>query len=381
MSNNVPITNGQGQSSVAAEEIATVKYQKIKVVGGEVGSTSVMGVNPDGSLKASIIGIANVFIAGGSVAVTVTPPANQSVSGAVTAPPGSVMTVGQLAGSVMAVTGTFTPAANQSVSGAVTAPPGSVMTIATLAGSVMAILGTVTAPAGSVATTVHPAASITAVRTDTASVITTQIAGSIMAISGTVTATAGSIATVVNPAGSVTAVRTDTASIITLFGQVPSLVGTYAEDAASQTGDKGFLVMGARNDTLSSVTSADGDYSSHVVGPSGELITANSPITKWIAGQSSVMYGTSVQVLAAAGTSIFNYLSAMQIANDSATFSRVKITGGLGSVLAWTVAPASGGSNIVFTNPIKTGENSGISVSISGISSVYITMQGFTAKI
>lgn len=443
---DVPITFGQGQASIAAETIGTHTYQVIKVVGGETGSTSVLGVNPDRSINVSVLGVPNVFIAGGSVAALAS--GNQSVSGAVTAPPGSVMTVNQLAGSVMAVSGTFTPAANQSVSGAitfpagsiatvtfpagsvtavtfapaanqsvsgaVTAPPGSVMTVATLAGSVMAISGTVTAPAGSVLTIVHPAGSVTAVagattttagsvissaapagsvmavRTDTASVITTQLPGSIMAVSGTFVTPAASIQSVANPAGSVTAVRTDLASVITVttvvgsvisYLQAPSLVGTYAEDAPSASGDKGFLVMGARNDTLASVTSADGDYSSHVVGPSGELIIANAPITKWINGQTSVMYGTSVQVIAAAGTSIFNYLSAMQVANDSATFSRVKVTGGLGSVLAWTVAPANGGSNIVFTNPIKTGENSGISVSISGVSSVYVTMEGFTAKI
>lgn len=445
MSNNINVTEGTGKT-VATEDLGGAQYQKIKVVGGQTGSTSVMGVNPDGSINVSIIGA--LALTGSVVAI---PAGNQSVSGAVTAPPGSVATTVHPAGSVTAVT--FSGAT--SVSGAVTAPPGSVMTVAALAGSVMAVSSS--APAGSIAavtitsiatagavmgsvaalqgtnpwTTVRPAGSVTAianlagsitavsgattttagsvissaapagsvmaVRTDNASVITTQIAGSIMAISGTFVTPAGSVQSVTNPAGSVTAVRTDNASVIAVFQnssiisvpvgstitvlQAASIVGTYAEDAPSASGDKGFLVMGARNDTLASVTSADGDYSSHVVGPSGELIIANSPITKWLAVQSSVMYGTSVQVMPAPGASIFNYLSSMQIANDSGTFSRIKVTGGLGSVLAWTVAPANGGSNIVFTNPIKTGENSGVSVSISGVSSVYVNMQGFTAKI
>lgn len=56
MANNVAITDGQGQSSVAAEQIGTVKYQIIKVVGGETGSTSVMGVNPDRSINVSVLG-------------------------------------------------------------------------------------------------------------------------------------------------------------------------------------------------------------------------------------------------------------------------------------------------------------------------------------
>lgn len=168
-------------------------------------------------------------------------------------------------------------------------------------------------------------------------------------------------------------------STITVL-QAPSIVGTYAEDAASASGDKGFFVMGVRNDTMSSVTSADGDYSSHVVGPAGEMLVANSPITKWLSAQTSVMYGTSVQAVAPQGASVFTYITGLQIANDSGTFSRVKITGGLGSVLSWTVAPANGGSNIVFPNPIRTGENSGVSASISGVSSVYVSMQGFTSK-
>lgn len=158
------------------------------------------------------------------------------------------------------------------------------------------------------------------------------------------------------------------------------VTGNYAEDSAHTSGDVGVLTLGVRNDTMSSVTSADGDYGAISLGPVGEVITAPAPITKWWSAQTSVMYGTSVQALAPQGGSIFTYISGLQIMNDSANASRVKITGGLGSVLAWTIAPATGGSNIVFTPAIKTGENSGVSASISGISSVYLTMQGFISK-
>lgn len=342
MANNIAITQGSGTASVATEQIGTVQYQKIKVVGGETGSTSVMGVNPDRSINVSVIGspaftfsgsgsivaipvgsviayvqnsVATVII-GGSVAATFTPPANQSVSGAVTAPPGSVMAVRMDAASVLAIVqGSVlaVPTGSQSVSGATTAPPGSVQ----------------------------------AVRTDAASVI---------------------------------AISTNVGSTIAVL-QAPSIVGTYAEDSAAASADKGLFVLGVRNELMPSITSADLDYSPIAVGPAGEVLTANSPITKWVSGQSSVMYGTSVQVIPVGGTSVFNYLTGLQIANDSGTYSRVKITGGLGSVMAWTVAPGNGGSNIVFPNPLRTGENSGISVSISGVSSVYVTMEGFTAKI
>lgn len=490
---DVPITYGSGNASIAAETIGTHTYQVIKVVGGETGSTSVLGVNPDRSINVSVVGVVNM--AGSILAV---PTGNQSVSGAVTAtaPPGSVMATTapaasvmavrtdsasvittQIAGSVMAIAGTFTTPAGSiqstttpagsvlavrtdnasvittqpagsvmNISGTVTNPAGSIQSHTNPAGSVTAVSGTFTTPAGSIQSTTNPAGSVgaqiayqlagsilatsatvlpgsvsgaitappgsvMAVRTDNASVITLQLAGSIMATSATVLP--GSVSGAITaPPGSVLAVRTDLASVITtqiagsvmatsavqpagsimtvvtpagsvqavIFGNA-SIVGTYAEDAPAASGDKGFLVMGARNDTLASVTSNDGDYSSHVVGPSGELITANAPLTKWIQAQSSVMYGTSVQVVAAQGASVFTYITGVYIANDSATFSRVKVTGGLGSVLGWTVAPANGGSNMPIANALKTGENSGVSVSISGVSSVYVTMTGFIAKI
>lgn len=162
--------------------------------------------------------------------------------------------------------------------------------------------------------------------------------------------------------------------------QNSSVAGTYQEDNAHTTGDRGIFSLNVRNDTMSSVTSADGDYGAMAIGPSGEAIVANSPLTKWIQGQNSVMYGTSVQAIAPQGASVFTYITGVQVANNSGTFSLVKFTGGLGSVLGYTVAPANGGSNVMLLNAWKTGENSGVSASINGVSSVYISMQGFTSK-
>lgn len=53
--NQVNITEGSGKS-VATETIGGLDYQKVKVVGGETGSTSVLGITPDGSMKVSVIG-------------------------------------------------------------------------------------------------------------------------------------------------------------------------------------------------------------------------------------------------------------------------------------------------------------------------------------
>lgn len=213
------------------------------------------------------------------------------------------------------------------------------------------------------------------------SVFSYQAPGSILAVSATVNTGNSSVMLTagINTIGSV-AVLQGTNPWVTGFSVSPSIVGTYSEDAAHTTADKGVFVLQVRNDTMSSITSADGDYSPIGAGPIGEVIVANSPITKWIQAQTSVMYGTSVQAVAPQGASVFTYITGAQVVNASATNAIVKFTGGLGSVLAWTTAPANGGSNIVFANALKTGENSGVSASINGLASVYLSMQGFISK-
>lgn len=167
--------------------------------------------------------------------------------------------------------------------------------------------------------------------------------------------------------------------------QSPSIVATYAEDAASASADKGLFVLGVRNDTLTSMTSADLDYSSHIVGPAGEMITANSPLTKWVSGTASMLgglpaTGSLVPIIAAQGSSIFTYITAVQIANASANNAWITLLGGTNSVIGYTVSPASGGSNIYYPNALKTNANAAFSASISAVASVYLSAQGFISK-
>jgi hypothetical protein len=142
---------------------------------------------------------------------------------------------------------------------------------------------------------------------------------------------------------------------------------------------------GLRNDTLASITAADRTYSPFAVGPSGETIVANAPITKWISAVTSVMAGPSVLCFAAPGASIFNYVSGVQITNPGTVAAHIAFSEGLGavpaSIMFFGIAPAGGGSNMVFPNPIKTTlANKNISASVSAHSSVYIMMEGFTAQ-
>lgn len=50
----VPITGGTGTSSIAAELVAGTSFQQVEIYGG--GGASVLSVNPDGSIKVSVIG-------------------------------------------------------------------------------------------------------------------------------------------------------------------------------------------------------------------------------------------------------------------------------------------------------------------------------------
>lgn len=309
MASNIPITTGQGQASVATEQIGNNQYQQVKIVGGDVGSTSVLSVNPDGSLRASIIGVVNVNATGSIAAVQ----SGTRITSIVSGIPSSV----------------------------------------TVGASIFGQLPAGTAPLGSVATLQGTNPWIS---TNVGSVITLLQGSSILAV----------------PVGSTIA-----------YLQAPSIVGTYAEDAAHTTGEKGVFVLGVRNDLMASVTSADLDYSNCAVGPVGEMITANAPITKWIRGTADlrVVLGASVTAVPAQGASIFTYITAVQVANMGSASVLVTFGGGLGSILGYTIAPAGGGSNINTPNAYKTGENSAFTASISGTASVLVSVQGFTAKI
>ena len=183
-------------------------------------------------------------------------------------------------------------------------------------------------------------------------------------------------------AGSVVAISQG--SVITV-AQANSIVGTYAEDAGHTPGDKGVFSLGVRNDTMSSVTSADGDYSQIGVGPMGETIVANAPITKWVQGTASMLGGTpvnggSVTVIAAQGSSVFTYITGIQIANPSANNVFLRFEGATSSTIGFTIVPANGGSNMVFPNALKTNANGAFTASISGVASVYLSAQGFISK-
>jgi hypothetical protein len=372
-------------------------------------------LNPNG--QASMIASQPVVIASDQspVSVLATISGRPSISGQVGASVVGTVPVTQttnpwvITGSVQ---GSFAPSGNQSVSGTVGASVIGTIPV-TMAGAwTTSVVGTVFI-GGSVAT-VGTAAANQSVSGSVGIVGNPSISGTVITNQGTNPwIIIGSVQGSFSPSGNQSVSGTVGASIIgtapvtqagtwiasvfgnvSVLGTVPvtesgtwnvSVVGSYGEDVAHTSGDVGLFTMGVRNDTMASVTSADLDYSPHMVGPSGETVVANSPLTKWVQGTASMLgglpvTGSLVPIIAAQGASIFTYITGLQIANASGNNAWITLLGGTNSVIGYTVAPANGGSNIVLPNALKTNANAAFSASISAVASVYLSAQGFISK-
>lgn len=79
---NINVTPGSG-AVVATETIGGADYQKVKIFGAEVGSTSTLGVNPDRSINVSVIGTVGASIIG-TMPVVQSGTVISSISGALT---------------------------------------------------------------------------------------------------------------------------------------------------------------------------------------------------------------------------------------------------------------------------------------------------------
>lgn len=430
----------------------------VAIVSGSIAATFTPPANQSvsGTVQADVRGSVATVIIGGSISATFTPPANQSVSGAVTAPPGSLLSVTNPAGSVTAVLATqvtspWIVAPNNSSLFAV--PVGSYVTLQP-AGSIMAVSGAVTAPAGSVMNTVSPAGSITAVSativagsitsvTNPAGSVTTvigtitanagtvpgsvvafqgtspwltnqggsvitvwkdssvvayQLAGSILAtsatvlpgsVSGAITAPPGSIMSVANPAGSVTTVNFQNSSILTIPAntsvitilQAPSIVGTYGEDVPSTAADKGIFTLGIRNDTVASLVGADLDYTGWSTDSAGRHLTK-----PFAAEEARLTFNGSV--VSGSVTAIFNsvvglrnYVTDFFVANTGTATTLLTFKDGSTSVLGYAVVPAGGGFSAPGLNmPIRSFPSQDLAYSVSPSTSVlYLTVQGYKA--
>lgn len=380
-----------------------------------LGTMSVLGTVP-------VTQSTTPWIITGSVQGSFSPSGNQSVSGTVGVTQQGTWYTSILIASVIGaipVTGSFSPAGNQSVSGTVGASVIGIVPVTQSGAWTQSVVGTYSDStvsstvtgipfmfkaniSSSIMQAVSPLFPLPAsvqgtVGASILGIVPVQVTGTVpsQSVSGTVgasivgqlpagTAVLGSVAVLqgsnpwIETFSNSSILAVPVGSTITVF-QAPSIVGTYLEDNASANQDRGLFVLGVRNDTLASVTSTDADYGALTIGPSGEVITANAPLTKWFYTTGSVFNGGSVAVLGAQGGSIFSYVTAIQLSNMSANNALITVTSN-GSILAYQIAPANGGSNVYYPNGLKSQPNTTINASVSAISSVYVNLQGFISK-
>lgn len=138
--------------------------------------------------------------------------------------------------------------------------------------------------------------------------------------------------------------------------QNPSIVGTYLEDAPSADGDRGIFVLGIRNDTVSSLVSADKDYGGMTTDSAGRTLTKPyAPNEAFIFGVASTLNTNPSSLLAGAGAGLRNYITDIMVSNSGSVATLVSFRDGDASIIGRTIAPATGGSNHKFNMPMRTG--------------------------
>lgn len=162
-----------------------------------------------------------------------------------------------------------------------------------------------------------------------------------------------------------------------------SIIGTYAEDLGHTTGDKGLFTLGVRNDTVASFVSADLDYTPKATDSAGRtLIKLFASDEVRIEGSVSNTNTSITSLVPAAGAGLRNYLTDLTVVNTGSVATLVTLTDGDGSVVGRTIAPATGGSNIIgMATPIRTGGfNQAISFqSGTAASTLYLKAYGYKA--
>lgn len=149
--------------------------------------------------------------------------------------------------------------------------------------------------------------------------------------------------------------HTGNGSIITVFS-TPSIVGTYAEDTAHTTGERGIFTLGVRGDMVTSLVSANLDYSPIATDSFGRIVTKpHAPEEARVYGVSSTVNTNPSSLLAVAGTGLRNYITDIMIANTGSVSTLVTFRDGDASIIGKTIAPSGGGSNMIaLATPMRT---------------------------
>lgn len=166
---------------------------------------------------------------------------------------------------------------------------------------------------------------------------------------------------------------------LTVVGTITNSTVWQAEDAGHTSGDKGILGLTIRNDTNTTLTSANLDYSGIGVDKSGRVITA--PYTAIEGTVTTVATATSIVATSIApSNALRNHMTSFQAYNNGTTNCVLAITDGAGgTILAYAFAPANGGCLIPYPVPIRGTAATALFVSNLTAATLYYSYQGYVA--
>lgn len=191
------------------------------------------------------------------------------------------------------------------------------------------------------------------------------ISGSVVAFQGTSPWAIGSVYG--NISGSVLSQQLGT-NVASVLNSIPSslLTGNY----------------GHRNDAVASYLGGNLSWRPMATDSAGRTLTKpyaaeESRVEGYVA-----LTSTSLTTLvAAAGAGLRNYITDLWFANTGATTTLITLSDSAGSILGYTIAPTTSGSNLPgLVTPIRTGENASFNIQAgSNTSTLYATIKGFKA--
>ena len=176
-------------------------------------------------------------------------------------------------------------------------------------------------------------------------------------------------------------------SVIAFQGTNPwvtgSIIGTYAEDAAHTSADRGLFTLGVRNDAVASFVSANLDYSPIGLDSAGRtLIKPFAAEESRIEGVASVVHTSVTTLVAAAGAGLRNYITDIALSNGGSVATTVTFRSNGGtSILGNFIVPSGGGNNVIsLAVPIRTLANETFDFQAStAVSVLYANVFGFKA--
>ena len=182
---------------------------------------------------------------------------------------------------------------------------------------------------------------------------------------------------VLNPV-SILAVTQSGAWATSLVGVVPGSVVAFQGGAWTPSA----IGYTTRNDAVASFLGANLTTRPAASDSAGRtLVKPFAPEESRIEGTIALTSTSVTTVIAAPGAGLRNYITDFMIANSGSVTTLVTFKDGAGSVLGYTIAPATGGSNAPgLATPIRTGANATFDIQAAGFTStLYGTFTGFKA--